>query len=189
MSRLLMRGVLQQARNLMQPPSGLYAISVSTTSAIDPCDTMSTNTTVYCNVSTLAQAFIDEYPIFSDSSGTTMAATSWYSEDQTQWFFFDADKEKWGDEVLCGGSSLLEIALYGRYRIPCAEFNISHEFPAYLDDIGNFGFPITGAFVYEDDQGTIPVGEGYYAWLDNNNDVNWIQVGSNGEIIAHGKCD
>ncbi len=186
MSRLLTIGVLQQARNLMQA-GGLVAIAIDHTTAVDPCNSITSPSTVYCQHSSLSQAFTNDAPIYADASGNFVAASGWYSDTTDQWFYWDSNKTAWGDDVLCGGSQLIPFNVMGPLRNPC--FHNDTYFMIYIDDVGNFGVPMTGAFVYYDDNGTMPLDEGAYAWEDiGNNERYWFEVGNNGEITSHGKC-
>ncbi len=188
MSRLLTLGILQQARNLVQSGGGsLIAVAVDSTTATDPCNTLTTPATIYCQYSGLSHAFTNNTPIWADSSGNFYAATAWYSDSPNQWFFWDANKASWGDDILCGGAQLTLFSIMGPFRDACRESD--NYFDVWFDDVGNFGIPITGAFIYTDLNGNNPLDPGYYAWEDlGNQERTWLEVGNNGEVVLHGKC-
>jgi hypothetical protein len=186
MSRLLTIGILQQLRNLNQGSPAMYTLVVSSTTNTDPCNSLFSATTVYCTVNNLAGAYSQSIPIYGDSGGNSYPPSAWYSDSTGQWYYFDASKAAWGDQLTCG-QQLVLFSIMGPFRSPCEESDTY--FDIWFDDVGNFGMPITDAIIYTDANGLSFLAEGLYAYEDSaSQERTWLEVGLAGEVLAHGKC-
>ncbi len=186
MSRLLTIGILQQQSNMNQISPAMYTLVVSSTTNPDPCNSLFSATTVYCTVNNLADAFSQSLPIYGDSGGNSYPPSAWYSDSTGQWYYFDASKAIWGDQLTCG-QQLVLFSIMGPFRSPCEESDTY--FDIWFEDVGSFGIPITGAVIYTDSSGSLYLDAGNYAFEEVvSKERTWITVGSNGAVTNHGKC-
>jgi len=162
----------------------LNAITVSTTNAISPCNTLSIATTVYSTQTTIALAYGNDQEIYSDSGGTTFANSGWYTEDDTNWFYWDSSSGRWDNYTVC--NNVIQIYAIGPYASQLgACISADKEDDYYFEPIGSNSVPVTGDTVYTDSNLTYLASPGYYKVVTS---IDWFQVGSNGIVVNNGKC-
>jgi len=165
--------------------SSLNAILVSVTSAINPCNTLYTATTVYSNQTTIAGTYAAHGLLYSDSSGTTYATSSWYTEDEVNWFYWNSASATWTNYTVCS-SGVLQIEATGPWGSQLGACLASGGWNYYyFAPVGSNSAPVTGDIVYTDSNLTTFAAPGHYKYIDG---ISRWEIGKGGEVIDHGKC-
>lgn len=163
----------------------LNAITVSTTNAINPCNTLSIATTVYSTQTTIALAYGNDQEIYSDSGGTTFANSGWYTEDEVNWFYWNSASATWTNYTVCS-SGVLQIEATGPWGSQLGACLASGGWNYYyFEPAGSNSVPVTGDIVYTDSNLTTFAAPGHYKYIDG---ISRWEIGKGGEVIDHGKC-
>jgi len=159
----------------------LNAITASSTTNTSPCNTLYTALTVYSNYSTIALAAAANDPLYADSGGTTYANSSWYSDDEANFYYWDASQGRWGDYQIC--QTVTQVEASGPETSAIAAC-LGGKSDTYYHN-GQNAVPVAGDAVYTDAALSNPASAGYYK---AENYTDWWQVGSIGLVLQNGKC-
>jgi hypothetical protein len=163
----------------------LNSIVANTVNVQNPCNTLSIATTVYSSQTTIALAYGNDQEIYSDSSGTTLANAGWYTEDDTNWYYWDSSSGRWTNYTVCS-SGVLKIEAtspWGSQLEACLASGGWDYY--YFEPAGSNSTPITGDIVYTDSNLTTFAAPGHYKHIEGI--ARW-EIGKGGVVIDYGKC-